>query len=336
MQLYAQEVVTALLRDAVRPALRPLKGKLILMGTPSKLGKAGPWWKAIERSEHHFSWTVYDTVGILVDGKPVTLEDIEHTIQEDSDAEQQTKESAWFRVEYLAEWVVELSERAYQFSDERNVYTGHPLHLCHAIICGDIGVSDEDAFGVLMWSDDDPTLYLVEEVISAGLTTDDEKVILGRLYEQYSPIEIVIDTGGQGAKSFVTVQAAMPGLPLVAARKPEVNIQVKILNNALEPGFFKVRAESRFAADVRKATWKNGIVNGVLNEKGAAKSNIVPSARYGVIHALPYLPERPTIGPKPKPDDFDRDLQAHLDRLNVDPADRQHHDAGLDQGWSDL
>jgi hypothetical protein len=332
MQLLSPEVATALLRDAIRPALRPLRGKLVLMGTPSKMGKIGPWWEAIQRSEHHFEWTVYDTVGILIDGVPVTLDDIEATIQEDLAAEKQTKESAWFRVEYLAVWDVELSHRAYHFSDEQNLYDELPPGLCHAITFGDIGVSDEDAFGTLLWGEDDPTLYLVEDVIKSGLTTDDEKLILLRLYEDNSPIEMVLDTGGQGAKTFITVQTAFPQLPLTAARKPELNIQVKLMNNALEGGYLKVRRGSRFAADIRKATWKNGIVNGVLNEKGAAKSNIVPGARYGVIHAIPYLPPRRGVGPQQQPHDleFERELQAHLEALAGDTAERQHREAGLD------
>lgn len=297
MSLYRQEVATALLRDSIRPALRPMRGKLVLMGTPGKLGKVGPWWEAIQRSEHHFEWTVYDTVGIVIDGVPVTLEDIEATIQEDLAAEKQTKESAWFRIEYLAIWDVDVSLRAYRFSDEENVYDELPGGLCHAVSFGDIGVRDEDAFGSLKWGDSDPTMYLVEREIRAGLTTDDEKIILARINEDDRPIEMVIDTGGQGAKTFITVQTAMPHLPLVAARKPEVNIQVKLLNNALEGGWLKVKRGSRFAADVRKATWLNGIVNGKLMEDGIAKSNIVPGVRYGVIHAIPYLPPRPLIGP---------------------------------------
>lgn len=346
MQLFSPEVATALLRDAIRPALRPLKGKLILMGTPNKLGMIGPWWEAIQRSlalekadgsQHHFKWTVYDTVGIVIDGVPVTLEDIERTIQEDLEIEKQTKESAWFLVEYMAEWVVDVAARAYHFSDEQNVYDELPPGLEFAVTFGDIGVSDEDAFGSLLWSSADPTLYLVEHEIAAGLTTRDEEVILGRIWEERSPVEMVLDTGGQGAKTFVTVQEAMPHLPLVAARKPALNVQVKLLNNVLDGGWLKVARGSRFAADVRKATWKNGIVNGKLMETGAAKSNIVPGVRYGVIHATPYLPERPVIGARQEPIDpeFARELDAHIEATSGDQTERAYREAGLDDVFGD-
>lgn len=340
MQLFSPEVSTALLRDAIRPALRPLRGKLILMGTPNKLGAMGPWWDAIQRAEaigkadgaqHHFRWTVYDTEGILIDGVPVTLEDIEATIKEDLEIEKQTKDSAWFQVEYMAEWVVDMAARAYHFSDEANVYDELPPGLEFALTFGDIGVSDEDAFGSFLWSSTDPTLYLVEHEISPGLTTDDEKVILARIWEERSPLEMVIDTGGQGAKTFVTVQEALPHLPLVAARKPSVNVQVKRLNDVLDGGWLKVPRGSRFASDVRKATWKNGVVNGKLMETGAAKSNIIPAARYGVIHVTQYLPDRPVIGAKQEPidKDFAAEIEKHIAAQEGDPWERAYGDAGL-------
>jgi hypothetical protein len=339
-QLFPPEVSTALLRDAIRPALRPLRGKLILMGTPNKLGALGPWWDAILRSEalgkadgsqHHFKWTVYDTVGILIDGVPVTLDDIEATIQEDLEIEKQTKDSAWFQVEYMAEWVVDMAARAYHFTDEANVYDELPEGLEFALTFGDIGVNDEDAFGSLRWSSTDPTLYLVEHEIAPGLTTRDEEVILGRVWEELSPLEVVLDTGGQGAKTFITVQEAMPYLPLVAARKPSLNVQVKRLNDVLDGGWLKVHRDSRFRSDVRKATWKNGVVNGKLMETGAAKSNIVPGVRYGVIHVTQYLPERPVIGAKQEPidKDFARELDAHIEALEGDQSERAYRDAGL-------
>lgn len=340
MQLFSPEVSTALLRDAIRPALRPLRGKLILMGTPNKLGMIGPWWEAIQRSEalgkadgsqHHFKWTVYDTEGILIDGVPVTLADIEATIQEDLEIEKQTKDSAWFLVEYMAEWVVDMAARAYHFNDELNVYDELPPGLEFALTFGDIGVSDEDAFGSLRWSSTDPTLYLVEHTIEPGLTTDDEKVILGDIWQELSPIEMVLDTGGQGAKTFITVQEAMPQLPLVAARKPSVNVQVKRLNDVLDGGWLKVHRNSRFRADIRKATWKGGIVNGKLIETGAAKSNIVPGARYGVIHVTQYLPDRPVIGVRQEPidKDFAAELEKHIAGQAADPWERAAQDAGL-------
>jgi hypothetical protein len=94
-----------------------------------------------------------------------------------------------------------------------------------------------------------------------------------------------------GAKTFVTVQASFPNMPLQRAAKPYINMQVRYMNDALKAGF-AVRQDSRYVIDVAKPTWKNSLVNGTLQESGTKKSNIIPACRYGVIAAIPYLPAK--------------------------------------------
>ena len=286
-QRYKADVLRYLLKDVLRAGqLDALaNAQMWLLGTPHRMGKTGEFWERWSNpktSQHHF--TVYDNT------KLGSLEQIEGAVDAILEEEGETRDSAWFQTEILAVWgVVDMSARAYKFSDELNTYETLPDSLTHAIVFGDVGWTDEDAVGVLRWADEDPTVYLVEERIKAGQTDIDLGNVLVELSELYDPLAVPLDAGGGGKKTVETLRVLHPDLPIQPATKPPVNVQVKILNGLLKPGLFKCRKGSRFAQDCRTTGWVNGVVNGKLDEKGR-HSNIVPGVRYGVIAAIPYLP----------------------------------------------
>ena len=287
-QRYKAEILRYLLKDVLRAGQLDALGsaQMWLLGTPNKLGKTGEFWERWskpETSKHHF--TIYDN------DRLGTLEQIEAAVDVELKEEGETRESAWYRTEILAEWgVVDLRLRAYEFDDERNTYDVLPSNLTHAVICGDVGWTDEDAVGVLKWADDNPTLYLTKERIAARQTDIDLGEVLADEAAQNDPLVMPLDAGGGGKKTVQTLRVLHPDLPIVEATKPPVSIQVKVLNGVLRLGYLKVPKRSRFSADVRTTAWVNGVVNGKLDEKGR-HSNIVPAVRYGVIAAIPFLPQ---------------------------------------------
>lgn len=296
-QRYKKEVLQYLLKDVISLGLLD-KGvdsttAVWTMGTPNPRGKEGAFWERWSRVEknpalmgkgYHYA-TLYDneTLG--------TREQQEAVVDELLTEFGETRESAWYQREILARWVVEISERAYKFSDTLNVYEDLPDNLIHFLITADTGVTANDAVAVLGWAEDNPTIYLVAERIAPNQTDNDLGEVLTYLHSQYDAIEIVMDAGGLGKKSLITIKQLFPELPIRAAIKPPINIQVKTLNGRLQRGF-RCSPASRFYADIRNFTWVNGIVNGVLDEK-SFHSDIVPSVRYGVIAAIPYLPPDP-------------------------------------------
>lgn len=286
-QRYKADVLRYLLKDVLRAGqLDALaNAQMWLLGTPHKMGKTGEFWERWSNpktAQHHF--TIYDNT------KLGSVEQIEAAVDAILEEESESRDSAWFQTEILAVWgVVDLAARAYKFSDEHNLYDVLPDNLTHAVVFGDVGWTDEDAVGVLRWADEDPTLYLDEERIAAGQTDIDLGNVLQELGDRYDPLAVPLDAGGGGKKTVETLRVLHPDLPIQAATKPPVNVQVKILNGVLKPGLFKCRRNSRFAQDCRSTGWVNGVVNGKLDEKGR-HSNIVPGVRYGVIAAIPFLP----------------------------------------------
>lgn len=291
-QRYRDDVLGTFIK-AVRPALRDVAGTLWLLGTPNPKGKVGVLWDRLRLglfSAH--TWTSFDN------GYLGTREEQEAIVDEDLRAEGETREGAFYRREYLAEWVVDLASRAYKFDDTLNVYADLPTDLTHSLLCVDIGYGDADAIGDLAWNEDKGTVYLRREDIEAGQTVTDLGSKLQRMAHDTMPILITVDAGGGGLKDLATLQQMLPQLPLQAAVKPDVHMQVKALNNLLVPGRFKVRAESRFAKDVRQVGWVKGIVGGKLDEV-AFHSDIIPACRYGVIAAAPFLPQIAVELPEP-------------------------------------
>lgn len=291
-QRYKAEILRYLLKDVLRAGqLDALSAaQMWLLGTPNKIGKAGEFWERWNNpatSRHHF--TIYDN------DRLGTREDIEKAIDVELKEEGETRESAWFRTEIMAEWgVVDLALRAYDFDEERNTYETLPDNLTHAVVCGDVGWTDEDALGALRWNEEEGVIYLDDERIASKQTDLDLCDKLSDMAALYDPLVMPLDAGGGGKKTVQTLRVLRPDLPIVEATKPPVPIQVKVLNGLLRAGRLKCRKTSRFAADVRVTAWVNGIVNGKLDEKGR-HSNIVPAVRYGAIAAIPFLPELETL-----------------------------------------
>lgn len=313
LQLYKTEVAEYLLSEVLLPGKYDNLGKAAIwcMGTPNRKGKVGSLWKrwANKKWSHHH-WTIYQNPHL---GTPEAIElQIQKDLAEESanSGRPVTKESAWFKREFMGLWEVDKADRVYYFDDEANVYTRLPTNLTEFLITGDIGVTANDAVLVFGWSENDPTIYHVEEHVAPGKTDMELGDLLARLDSLYHPIKIVLDAGGGGKKTLISIQALHPDLPLEAAVKPPVNIQVRALNSRLQHGRMKCKADSVFYADIRQFTWVDGIVNGQIDEN-SGHSDVVPSARYGCIAAGPYLP--PPLD----------DIPPEVVRLAKEKADKQ-------------
>jgi hypothetical protein len=221
-----------------------------------------------------------------------TREAIEHVVDEMLAEEGQTRDDVWYQREILAQWAVDLARRVYHFHDDRNAFDGIPT-LTHFAIIGDMGVRDADAAGVYGWGDDDPTLYLVREVIKRGQDTLDLADAVEKLVDEYDPVLVAFDAGGLGLKTLMTIQKLLHHrVPVRAVTKPAVNLQVKALNDRLRRGF-KCARTSAFYAQVRNSEWKDGIVNGKIVETG--HSDIVPTTRYAALELANLLPDPPRV-----------------------------------------
>jgi hypothetical protein len=269
--------------ETVRPGLTPRLGNLVILGTPSLAGAHGMWSDTVNNAgyEHHrFSYADNDRVDDFAN--------VEANVDKTLAALGYTRASAYFLREYKCEFVVELSERVYQLT-EANYYDGDPpANLDRFVVGGDVGVSDADALLSLGWRMDAPWVWVDDEQEASGQDALAFSQMVSDLNTKRRPQRICVDPGGGGKKTILTVRKLNPGIPIQEADKPPMAIQCRAVNMLAQSGRLKVRRGSKIAAELARATWRDGIVGGDIDEHGK-HSDLVPCLRYAALAATPYL-----------------------------------------------
>lgn len=281
---------------AVRPGLRPRRGTLCVMGTPSPAGKQGTWYDITvnpEYDQHRFDYRDNDRVPDFAEVEKTIDEDLRAQFPEMTPAV--ARETAWFKREYLALFEVDLAEKVYQLT-ENNLVDHIPEQDTH-ITGGDIGVSANDALVGLGWTDGKHDVYVTDQEEADGQDSIACADMVNAHNDRRHPILIAMDAGGLGGKTIKTVQRLYPDVPVVEAEKPPIGIQVRAVNFLLQGGAgwcLKVKRGSPLALQLAGPTWVDGIIGGTINEHGK-HSDLVPGLRYVAIKARPYLPEREAV-----------------------------------------
>lgn len=290
--IYGSDILGKMI-EAVTPGLRPMEGALVLMGTPSLEGPQGRFYEATQNptyQQHRFGYKDNDRVK--------SFAKVEQLIDEELEALNYTRDSAYFRREYLCEFVVELSERVYQLA-EGNYFDGDvPTDLDAFLTGGDLGMSANDSLVTIGWKKRDPTVvWVVEEREASGQDALAFAAMADDVNKRRHPICIAVDAGALGQKVIKTVKTLMPTIPIVEANKPPVAIQVRAVNILAQSFRLKIRRNSKLAQELGRPTWVNGIVGGEIDEHGK-HSDLAPALRYAVLAATPYLPQ--IKGPQPQ------------------------------------
>lgn len=302
--IYKPEILAEMIK-AVRPGLRPLRGKLCVMGTPSKAGKQGTWWDITQNPEydqHRFDYRDNDRVPDHAT--------VEQTIDEDLKAQfplltpAEARLTAWFLREYMALFEVDLAEKVYQLTNDNLVdASAIPKLLPLNCTAGDLGVSANDSLVNAGWDPDaDPIVIGGRRLMPIYITR--QKQVNGQDSTEYArmvkawdkdvqPLAIVVDAGGLGDKTIKTVRKMHPMVPIEAAVKPPIPLQVRALNELLQGAhgwILLLERGSELALHLAVPTWVDGLVGGEVDEHGM-HSDLVPPARYLAIKVRQYLAE---------------------------------------------
>lgn len=327
--IYSPDMLAAMI-EAVRPGLRPMAGTLCLMGTPSRAGKQGPWYDITENPhfEHHrFDYRDNDRVP--------SFADVERLIDEELAAMGLTRDSAYFKREYLALFEVDLAEKVYQITEANLFDELTDDHENHAT-GGDLGVKANDALVSLGWSRSRiGCVDVTDQETASGQDSIACADMVNAHDQKRHPLGIAMDPGGLGQKTILTVKRLYPKVPIREAQKPPIGVQVRYVNDLLQGtrGWrLRMKRGSPLAMELSRPTWVDGIVGGEIDEHGK-HSDLVPSLRYVAIFVLPLL--QALLPAPPLPTAAELEEQAMREVLQPPPSQEawQSHDAGLQSLW---
>lgn len=224
--------------------------------------------------------------------------------------------------EWRNKWILDLESLWIRYKSDVNDFTELPSHVkqWNFILGIDIGWRDADAFGVLAWSEHDPSTYLLEEIIISKQDITGLRNQIEALQRRYSFHKMVIDTGGLGKKIAEELRNRY-GINLEAADKTRKQENAEILNDSLRLGTFKARSTSRFAQDsyLIQIDWDKSTPDKIVIKKNP-HSDIIDAVLYGFKESPAHHYKEAVIGPKPGTIEYDKEqeekhLQATIDRL---------------------
>ena len=240
--------IEKLVDEVLAPALMDFDGQLVLVGTPGPV-PIGYFYECATNPEWvHHEWTVFDNPHILrKSGKTAQA-----LLDEELKRRGVTIEEPSIQREWFGRWVLDVNSLVFQYDVKRN---GRQAPKCaHHVISIDVGFDDADAIAVLGWNDDDPALYLVEELVMTKQTLTPLMAQVSKLYAQYEPQAVICDMGGLGKKLALTIEERT-NIPIEAADKQEKLAHIELLNDALRTDLMFAPADSRFAQDCMKVEW---------------------------------------------------------------------------------
>lgn len=280
--------------DILIPALRDLRGSLILTGTPGPI-PAGPFYEyATSNNWKHFHWTAFDNP--YMHNPP--LRDLNKTLAEERIVKGITENDPGYIRETYGQWIEDFNSLVFKFSPEKNIFSKLPDKKYDYVFGIDIGFHDSDAIAVLAYNLEDKNVYLVEEVIRDRQGITPLVAQIETLRARYNPVKMVMDTGGLGKKIQEELRMRHQ-IPIVAAEKTRKFEFIELLNDDLRTAKFKSYQNSRFQQDCSLVQWDRKRSD-KLTISDTYHSDITDAVLYGWRECRHFLatlaPEKPKYG----------------------------------------
>jgi hypothetical protein len=232
------DILAALVREVIRPALGDLRGQMVMAGTPSRacFGMFHDLCneEALGASVHH--WTVADNP---------FFPNPREWLEEEKRINKFTDDSPIFAREYLGKWVQSTDSLVSQFSRQKNLVKDMPSSASawRYVLGIDYGFKDSTAFSLWAFLPDDgqprspsePSTVCVRSFKKAGLTPGEVASLTNRFVDKYQPDFIVGDAGGLG-KGYIEETKLRYGIPIRAAKKTDKRGAIELMNGDFRSG----------------------------------------------------------------------------------------------------
>lgn len=287
-QSFPTLLLQKLVDEVLMPALMDFAGLLVLVGTPGPV-PVGYFYNCVTSPEWaHFAWSVFDN--------PHIERKSGQTPQQLLDAELKRRgvdvNDPVIQREWFGRWVLDPNALVFRYDPATNhrlippSMTGE-LHHQHHVIGLDFGYSDSDAVAVLGWSDNSPTVDLVEEVIKGKQHITPLMAKVREMEAKYKPLAIVADFASLGKKIAEEISTRTQ-VPVEAADKMRKLEHIEWLNDAMRTNVFFAPRHSRFAQDAALVEWdKTNPEKPKISSR--FHSDICDAVLYAYVRALHWL-----------------------------------------------
>lgn len=306
-QAFRDEVIRALIDEAILPSLGDRRGSLDVLGTPPPAGPIGYLYDVYTGgafARHH--WTLFENPHFPVG-----------EVEELCKARGLTPDHAIYKREFLGEFIVDPDSLVYEYEAGRNdrPATLEASDTWRYSLGIDLGFQDRDAIVVLGWRRDDSQhrLYEVESWQQNHLDVDALAAKFLEIYRRWHPVSVIGDTGGHGAvKVLKSLEARLGGVVTIGS-KPGPGLlltSIGLMNDDLRTGRLLLDQRGPIAHDAKLVTWKPGEIKQTVSD--SYHSDITEACRYALWGARHYkgkdAPPPPTLE-KQRYDAWKRQLQ---------------------------
>jgi hypothetical protein len=221
-----------LLDEVLEPGLADYQGWMGISGTPNASGY-GVFYE-LDNDPHNSTWSKHHW----------TFLDNPHIPDPSGFLKKVMQRRGWneshpgYRREYLGEWTVDDSGKAYKINADINVCATFPHELAEDWKYGlgiDIGWNDPTSFVVLASSKTLGQIYIIDAYEEAEMPTPQIIAQIDRFQKEYPLGRIMCDSGG-GGKRLIEDLKQVYGMPLEAADKVDLQGQVALINGELGRG----------------------------------------------------------------------------------------------------
>lgn len=316
-----------LIDEVISKALFDNNGTLCLIGTPGPVPSG--YFHACAHSPNwaHHAWTMFNNPFIpKKSGKTVQA-----LIQEELDRKGVTADNPTIQRECYGSWCIDADALVFKYNPAINDYASIPEvpGKWEYIIGVDIGFDDADAIAVIGWHEKVKESYLIEERIERKQGITDLASQVGDLIKRYSPLKVVMDTGGLGKKIAEELQMRY-GLPIEPAEKSRKFEFIELLNDAMRTKRFHAKRSSQFAQDCMLLEWDKDSTQPKISEN--FHSDICDAALYAFRESLHWLYEPEPIKPKAGSQDWLAMQEADMEKHAIEQWEKKKQD----DIWGDL
>lgn len=321
-----------LVDEVLAPALMDYSGGIDLIGTPAPV-PVGYFYDCTQSPEwSHHAWTVFDNPHILRKSGKTPQQHLEAELKRRG----VTVDDPKIQREWFGRWVLDKNSLVFAYDSIRNHFdqlpqSKTPWEFCIGV---DLGHDDADAIAVLAWSEDYPTVWLVDEWTGTKQTVTQLGDRLRQFEQKYQPRGIVADTGGLGKKIVVEI-TGRTGVPIEAAEKDRKLEHIELLNDALRSGRMFAKRDGRFAHDSMLVEWdRTNPEKPKISDR--FHSDICDAVLYAYRKSTHWLhTPPPDEAPRPGTPDWLRLREEELERAAEERLIEERKQMGFDGGVGD-